>query len=148
MFMFVDYCVEWRSSDRTQNISKDFWKPYLKILFILSGHNKEFKFSWQEFRPRPRLGSRGATAKPCGRMLEVFKEGDYTNQIEDNGLPWPHRECIVGLYVKTCMFKKNILKIRKFCYAGRDIVRIFLPLPPPPTARRDMWSLIWVGWQF
>lgn len=79
--------------------------------------------------------------KPGGRMLEVFKGGGgYTNQREHNGLPRPHRECIVGPYVKTCMFKKHILKIRKFFIAGRYIVRTFLPLLPPPIARQDVTS--------
>lgn len=45
------------------------WK---RILFNLLGHKKEFMFSRQEFLPRSRLGSRGATVKPGGRMLEVF----------------------------------------------------------------------------
>lgn len=71
-----------------QNTCKDFWKPYTgKTLFNLLGHHKEFPFSRQEFLARPRLGSRGATGKPGGRMLEVFKEGSYTNQMEHNGPP-------------------------------------------------------------
>lgn len=137
------FCVERRSSDsrtlrkESRNISWDIWKPYTeKNAFILLGQNKDLAFSWQEFL---RLGSRGATVRLCGRMLEAFKRGDYTNPIEHNGLPRPHGECIVGPNVKTCMFKKRILKTRKFSYAGRCIVRTFLPLPPPPPiARRDM----------
>lgn len=118
-----------------QNTCKDFWKTYIrgrKTLFNLSGPHKEFTFSRQEFL-QERLGSRGATGRPGGRMLEVFKEGSCTNQMEHNGPPpRPRTEHIVGPYVWTRMFKKSILKIRKFFFAGRHIVRIFLPLPPPP----------------
>lgn len=98
----------------TQNISKDFWKPYME--------NNTFQ---QRIHVFLRLGSRGATVqrKDAGSLY--------------NGLPRPRTECIVGPYVETCMFKKHILKIRKFFF-----VSIFLPLPPPPMARRDMWSLI------
>lgn len=115
-----------------QNTSEDFWKPYRgKTLLNLLGPHKEFSFCRQEFLPRPRLGSRGATGRPGGRMLEVFKEGSCTNQMEHNGLPptpyrahcWP---LCMDMYVQKERFKDQEVFLCRSSHCQ--------DFPPPPSS--------------
>lgn len=113
----------------------------LKILLSISGNFRWKKNTFQPFGTEQRIYSLQAgvpalttSGEPQGNCKAWRKDAGSLY----NGLPRPHRECIVWPYVKTCMFKKHILKIRKFFFAACGVVRIFLPLPPSSFAQRDM----------
>lgn len=130
------FCIERRSSSQQM----------LKILPRISGNHiggKHFLTFWDPTKNsgsagrsscpgRPRLGSRGATGRPGGRMLEVFKEGSCTNQMEHNGLPptpyrahcWP---LCVDMYVQKERFKDQEVFLCRSSHC-----QDFPPPSPPP----------------